>query len=365
LRHRVAILTGIFPPDIGGPATSVPELASWLAGNGWDPTIVTLADSVTNRPGDHVVRVPRTLSWPRRARAVQRAVRESRPAVVFANGLHLESAFIMGIPVIQKIVGDWAWERARNREWTTVGVDDFQPAVLPPRARALRALRTAVTRRASGVVVPSRHLAGLVRSWGIANDRITVVPNAAPELAPSLERDPRRVVFVGRLVAWKHVDHVIRVLPRLPDVAFDVVGAGPRLEALRQLAASLDLEQRVIFHGALPREEALAAMRSAGVLVLPSSYEGMPHVILEAFALGVPVVASNAPGIQAVVEDNVSGLLYSGGNLVALEHALRQAAIPEVAVRLVTGGQEYARRSTLDASARATREALEKALGRA
>jgi glycosyltransferase involved in cell wall biosynthesis len=296
---------------------------------------------------------------------VQRAVRERSPAVVFANGLHLESALLRGVPVVQKIVGDWAWERARNREWVTVGVDEFQPAALPPRARALRALRTGVTRRASGVVVPSRHLAQLVRSWGVGDERITVVPNAAPELTPSLDRDPGRVVFVGRLVAWKHVDHVIRVLPRLPTVTFEVIGAGPRLEPLRRLAAALDLEQRIVFRGALPREEALAAMRNAGALVLPSSYEGMPHVILEAFAIGVPVVGSDAPGIQAVVEDGVSGLLYPGGDLDALEHAVRQATAPEVAARLIRGGLEYAGRATLDASARATREALNKALGRA
>jgi glycosyltransferase involved in cell wall biosynthesis len=364
VRRRVAILTGIFPPDIGGPATSVPELACWLASNGWDPTVVTLADSVPEQPDDRVERVPRTLPWPRRARAVQRAVRRSRPTVVFANGLHLESALLTGVPVVQKIVGDWAWERAHNRGWTTLGVDEFQPAALPPRARALRVLRTAVTKRAQGVVVPSRHLARLVRSWGVTGDRITVVPNAAPDLKPSDERDARRVVFVGRLVAWKHVEHVIRVLPRLPDLTLEVVGVGPRLESLRELAASLGLQQRVVFHGALPREDALSVMRNAGALVLPSSYEGMPHVVLEAFALGVPVVGSDAPGIETVVEDGVSGVLYPVGDLAALEQALRRAAMPDVAARLAQGGRERARRLTLDASALATREALEKALSR-
>jgi glycosyltransferase involved in cell wall biosynthesis len=366
VRRSVTILTGIFPPDTGGPATSVPELASWLARNGWDPTIVTLADSLPEQqPEDGVERVPRTLSWPRRTRAVVRAVRKSRPAVVFANGLHLESTFLTGVPVVQKIVGDWAWERARNRGWTAVDVDDFQRAAVPLRAWAVRVLRAAVTRRADSVVVPSRHLAFLVRNWGVADERITVVPNAAPELEPSLERDPRRVVFVGRLVPWKHVDHVIRVLSRLPDVTFEVVGVGPRLEALRELVAALGLEQRVVFHGALPREEALAVMRNAGALILPSSYEGMPHVVLEAFALGVPVVGSDAPGISALVEDDVSGVLYPVGELSALEQAVRRALTPEVAARLASGGHEYALRATLDASARATSAALEKALTRA
>ncbi len=361
----MAVLTGIYPPDIGGPATSVPELVGWLDASGWDPTVVTLANGPLAQRNRRLVQVSRDLPWPRRARAVYQAVRESKPAIVLANGLHIESAFIIGVPVVQKIVGDWAWERARNLEWTTVGIDDFQLGYLPPRPRALRTVRTAVTRRARGVVVPSRHLARLVRSWGVDEDRITVVPNAAPEATPSLERDPSRLVFVGRLVAWKHVDHVIQVLARLPDVALDVIGEGPRLDALRRLARAIHVEQRVVFHGAVPRDEALATMGRAGVLVLPSSYEGMPHVVLEAFASGVPVVGSDAPGIKALVEDGVSGLLYPVGDLDALELALREAASPEMAARLITGGRAAARRLTLDASASSTVEALEKALFRA
>jgi glycosyltransferase involved in cell wall biosynthesis len=361
---RVTILTGIFPPDIGGPATSVPELIRWLANNGWDPTVVTLADS-TEAGGDAVpvARVFRGLPWPRRALAINRALRSSRPQVVLANGLHLESALLSGTPVVQKIVGDWAWERARNGGWTDVGIDDFQQAPVGSRTRALRLLRSAVTRRARRVVVPSQHLARLVRSWGVDASRISVVPNAAPDLEPGSSRDAQRGVFVGRLVSWKHVDHAISVLPRLPEVRLDVLGTGPALESLRRLAHSLEVDDRVAFHGALPRERALALMGSAGFLVLPSSYEGMPHVVLEAFALGVPVVASDAPGTVEIVEDGMSGLLYRFGELDELEGLLRKVSSPQLTERLSRGGRAAAARFTLDASAASMSRALDKALG--
>jgi glycosyltransferase involved in cell wall biosynthesis len=362
---RVTILTGIFPPDIGGPATSVPELVGWLAENDWDPAVVTLGEAnETARETFPVARVPRRLSWARRALAVSRAVRRSRPEVVLANGLHLESTLVSGAPVVQKIVGDWAWERAVNRSWTTVGIDQFQRARIRPRARAVRLLRGAVTRRARRVIVPSRHLARLVQSWGVAPQRISVVPNAAPKLEPAKQREPRRGVFVGRLVAWKHVDHTITVLPRLPDLTLDVVGDGPALESLRLLAELLGVRDRVTFHGSLPREEALRLMASAGFLALPSSYEGMPHVVLEAFALGVPVVASDAPGTAEIVENGVSGLVYGCGQLEQLEDTLRMVTIPEVADRLSSGGRAAAARLNLEASAASTSSALHAALGR-
>jgi glycosyltransferase involved in cell wall biosynthesis len=362
---RVTILTGIFPPDIGGPATSVPELVEWLAENGWDPAVVTLGETAeATRDTSLVVRVPRSLSSARRAGAIRSAVRASRPQVVLANGLHLESTLLSGAPVVQKIVGDWAWERAVNRSWTSVSVDDFQHARVPPRARAVRLLRGAVARRARRVIVPSRHLAGLVRSWGVDPERISIAPNAAPKLEPAARRDAQRGVFVGRLVAWKHVDHPIGILPRLPGVTLDVVGDGPVLERLRRLAGSIGVADRVRFHGALPRNEALGLMASAGFLVLPSSYEGMPHVVLEAFALGVPVVVSDAPGTEEIVEDGVSGLVYPCGRLEQLEDTLRMVTKSEVADRLSQGGRAAAARLSLETSAAATSTALHAALDR-
>ena len=121
---RIAILTGIFPPDIGGPATSVPQIVTCLEDEGHSVSVVALAERTDRSRDDscEVVRVARALPWPRRALAVLRATAALRPDVVLANGLHLESAFLRRIPVVQKIVGDWAWERATNAGRTT---DDF------------------------------------------------------------------------------------------------------------------------------------------------------------------------------------------------------------------------------------------------
>jgi L-malate glycosyltransferase len=103
-------------------------------------------------------------------------------------------------------------------------------------------------------------------------------------------------------------------------------------------------------------------MQRSASLVLPSSYEGMPHVVLEAFAARLPVVASDAGGIPELVEHDVSGLIYPCGDLQALESVLKVVTVPGVARRVTLGGVAVAERLTTEANVRATSAVLEEAL---
>jgi glycosyltransferase involved in cell wall biosynthesis len=105
-------------------------------------------------------------------------------------------------------------------------------------------------------------------------------------------------------------------------------------------------------------------MDRAAFLVLPSSHEGMPHVVLEAFARGLPVVASDGGGTPEIVENEVSGFVYPVGDLARLEGAVTRALDPEAATRVVRRGFAVARQLSLAAMTKATagvvREALER-----
>jgi glycosyltransferase involved in cell wall biosynthesis len=295
---------------------------------------------------------------------VRAAVLRTNADVVLANGLHLETALGLKKPVVQKIVGDWAWEHAQNNGWSGLDVDAFQHARLPPRARAVRMLRTLVTQRSTLVIAPSRYVATLVAGWGFPKERIRVVPNAAPTpTAPDSARE-RRALFAGRLVRWKHVEDIVRALHEVPDLSLDVVGTGPELSELTKLSRALGLEERIAFHGAVSRDVALGKMATAACLVLPSSYEGMPHVVLEAFAMGLPVVAAAAGGTPEIIEDGVSGLLYPCGDVRALTDALRAVEDPVLADELSRGGTAVARQLTLEATATATHRILVEAVAR-
>lgn len=110
------------------------------------------------------------------------------------------------------------------------------------------------------------------------------------------ENKSSRFVFVGRLVDWKAVDVAIRALKEVPSAEFEIIGDGPMLEAWRTLAAELSLKDRVHFVGWLSQQECAARMRDSVALVLPSLYECGGAVVLEAMAMGKPVIATNWGG---------------------------------------------------------------------
>lgn len=105
-----------------------------------------------------------------------------------------------------------------------------------------------------------------------------------------------RFVFFGRLVDWKAVDILIRSLERVPTAELEVIGDGPMLETWKSLARDLGVNDRVHFSGWLPQQECAAHLRAAIALVLPSLYECGGAVVLEAMAMGKPVIATRWGG---------------------------------------------------------------------
>ncbi len=133
-KSNILIVTGIFPPDIGGPASYVPKIASELSKRGWKVTVLTLSDFLNHDDSDYSFRVIRLLrpqkKWRRVPQTIWAIARYAEDAdVLFANGLFLESVVAARWkrkPLVMKIVGDWAWERGVNKGWTADSIDDFQ-----------------------------------------------------------------------------------------------------------------------------------------------------------------------------------------------------------------------------------------------
>lgn len=130
----------------------------------------------------------------------------------------------------------------------------------------------------------------------------------------------RFIVFVGRLDKIKNVDRLIRVLSKLDmDFKLVVVGDGPERGNLERMVSRLGLEDRVTLIGSRPHEECLSIMRSSEVLVLPSSSEVVPNVVIEALALGTPTIATRVGGVPEIQSPN----LYKVDNIEEIEKLLR------------------------------------------
>lgn len=339
---RIAIVTGIYPPDVGGPAAYVPAVAAELVERGHRVEVITLADNPADNPGHPypVKRIRRGAFLPARMALVFFAVWKAarRSDVVYLNGLFQEgqaAAWLAGVRTVHKIVGDYAWERARNRGLFKGTIEDYQAGASGFRLRLMNLIRNIPLRTAREVIVPSEYLGRIVAGWGVPSRKINVIYNAVrgEDKDHSLPLPPfegRTLVTVCRLVPWKGVDGVIRSLRRLPGCRLVVIGDGPLRKELSALAESEGVAGRVIWMGDLPKNQVSGYMRQADVFVLNSSYEGLPHVVLEAMEAQVPVIATDVGGTGEVIQDGRSGLLIRPGNdkdlLAAMERILLDSA---------------------------------------
>jgi glycosyltransferase involved in cell wall biosynthesis len=141
------------------------------------------------------------------------------------------------------------------------------------------------------------------------------------------------------------VDKVLQAIARVDGVGLVVIGDGAEHRALEDLARSLGLVERVYFAGARSKAETLALMATCDLFVLNSTYEGFPHVVLEAMALGLPVVATAVGGTPEVVANGRNGRLIPASDGDALQDALSTLTYcPRERQRLVDGARETVER---------------------
>ncbi len=156
---------------------------------------------------------------------------------------------------------------------------------------------------------------------GYPEDRIVVLPNMVDIPEESCEpAEGKYIAFAGRLSTEKGIETLLSAAKMVPDAQIHLAGSGPIEEHLKQIAPP-----NVVFRGRLDRGQMLEFYRNARAFVLPSiCFEMCPLVILEAMAMGLPVIASQTGGLGELVDDGDTGFLFERGNAGELAHRLRQ-----------------------------------------
>ena len=334
---KILIVSGIFPPDIGGPANFVPRIGSWLAERGHDVTVVCWSDTVnpeddndysfalfriSRHQGSRLFRLFKT--------ALILCQQGKDKDVFFANNLDLEVRIASALcrkPTIHKVVGDRAWEVARVRNWFTGTLDEFSEQGLDWRCRVLKMVRTISLQGANVVVTPSKYLSEIVRPWLRDKQDLKVIYNSTsfpPSLKTTKQSDYHgaTILTVCRLVPWKGIAEMIKVLKRIPDTRLVIAGDGEERVYYQHLTEELGLTDRVTFLGQIPKTKVFWWMGQADIFVLNSTYEGLPHVILEAMATQIPVIATKVGGTSEVVLHKYTGMLISPNQPNELENAI-------------------------------------------
>lgn len=161
---------------------------------------------------------------------------------------------------------------------------------------------------------------------------IQVISNAIDlsQFTPPRQREPDgpvRLLYVGRFTAAKNVETLIEAVAVLAgrevgDFELELVGEGAQRPALERQVASRGLARRVHFSDWVPRDRVAEHYRRADIFVTATTWEGMPNTVLEAMACGLPIVGTQAPGLQELVEESVNGYLAPIKDAAALADAL-------------------------------------------
>ena len=336
---KILMLTWEYPPRIvGGIARVVHDLSKRLIKDGHEVTVITYRDGnvpeYENDKGVEVYRVDNYMIHPNNfidwimqlnfnmiAKATEIINKEGGFDVIHAHdwlvtyaAKSLKQSF--NLPMVATI---HATEAGRNS-----GIhDDTQ--------RYINDTEWLLTYEATEVIVNSNYMKGHVQGlFGLPFDKISVIPNGINlNNFTGIERDydfrrrfamdnEKIILYVGRLVYEKGVQHLISAMPKILDHYHDsklvIAGKGGMLDELKAQVDSMGLSNKVYFTGYLNQKEVQKMYRCADVAVFPSTYEPFGIVALEAMLAGIPTVVSDIGGLNEIVEHGVTGMKSYAGN---------------------------------------------------
>ena len=316
---KILITVGIFPPDIGGPASFVPKIAKLLQENGFEVTIICLSnEKIVDNESYKIIRILRNqnlmIRW---IKTIFKMISNGRKAdIIFVNGLPME-AYIANLflrkKLIRKIVGDWAWERGRNKGIINDSFDEFQKNKHNLHLEIAKFSRGWTATKADLVITPSVHLKNVVKNWGVSENNLKVIYNGTniQSKITKKENEVLHFITVGRLAPWKNIDKIIQAMAILNEKGFNfifnIVGSGPLNEKLKILVKELKLENKIFFLGQKNTEELNKIYLDSDIYIQASGYEGLPHVILEAINFNLSIISTPIGGTNEILLDGKNG----------------------------------------------------------
>ena len=301
---RVLVTVGIFPPDIGGPATFVPKIAKYFQDElNYEIEILTLSDNKNSNINDDfsVKRIDRNLPiiyrWLKTIFTIYKLGKNKD--LIFVNGLGTETTIaniFLKKKIIRKIVGDPVWERAYSKAKISESFDEFQVKNYGFSISLQKKVRSFSIKKSDIVVTPSKHLKNFILNLGFKN-KIEIINNGVhiPEENTNIfTNDQINITIVSRLVSHKNIKKIIRAISDLNDplIYLNIIGDGPELNQLQKISLESNNKDNIIFHGKLNRDDINHIFLKSDIYIQASNYEGLPHSLLEAMSYGIPVLCT-------------------------------------------------------------------------
>lgn len=330
---RILIVTGIYPPDIGGPASYARTLAQRLSKD--HKVRVVTYSSVRKYDQDKNYQFTVTRVWKKNFWFFRHAsyglkvffACKNSDTVYSLSSLNGAIASLAGARFFKKkfylrIAGDYAWQVAIEKNKSSLLIDDFQKSKKTGWIGFLHKIQVRACKNADEIIVPSKYLAGIVRGWGISADKIKVIYNGVDFRPSDLTKEEAKkqigifgdlIVSSGRLVPWKGFRMLIKIMPRLLEISqlfrLVIIGDGPDQKTLESMVKNLGLEIKVYVVGRKSQEELAVYLAASDMFVLNTGYEGFSHQILEVMIAGVPVITTAVGGNKEIIHQGENGFL--------------------------------------------------------
>ena len=336
---KILMLTWEYPPRIvGGIARVVHDLSHRLIKDGHEVTVVTYKEGnvpdfeddkgvKVYRIGNYMINPNNFIDWIMQmnfnlvAKANEIIAKEGNFDVIHAHdwlvayaAKTLKNSY--GTPIVATI---HATEAGRNS-----GIHDETQ-------RYINDTEWMLTYEASEVIVNSNYMKSeLQRLFGLPFEKINVVPNGVNlNLYSGVERDyefrrqyaadnEKIILFVGRLVYEKGIQHLIAAMPKILEKYHDsklvIAGKGGMIDELKAQVNAMGISNKVYFTGYLNSKQVVKMYKCADVTVFPSTYEPFGIVALEGMLSGTPVVVSDVGGLNEIVQHGENGMKSYAGN---------------------------------------------------
>ncbi len=318
---KVLIATGLYPPEIGGPATYTVLLEKQLPKLGYSVDVVAFS---------------RSRRFPRVIRHIHFFFRVIKHGVgvnlIFAQDVSSAgfpawlAAKILRKRFFIRVPGDYAWEQSTQRFGVKESIDEFQNKKYSFRVELLRLVQKIVTKYADVVVTPSNYFKELVTNWGVNPKKVHAIYNGVDlDIKADLSEKvgKKMIVTSGRLVPWKGFAVLIKIMKDLPDWDLVILGSGPEDEKLKQFSVEHGVEERVHLMGQATRQQVFGWCCVADVFVLNTHFESFSYQIIEAMYSGTPVIATTTGSLPELIDSGVEGLLVCPDDEQALIEGIK------------------------------------------
>lgn len=314
---KIVLATGIYPPDIGGPATYVENLAREFSAGGDAVTVVTYGstkDEGSSAKGWNVLHVSKDGGpinrWKRYADVLTEHASDADVIIAFSSvsaGVPLMMARLAKPRKILRLGGDFFWERYTDRG----GMKTLREWHASWRSWLWRKIMRRILGSFDHVVYSTQFQCDIHRG-AYSLPSVSVLRNTsavahAPKTAHQ-PHEPFRLLFVGRFVGFKNLLSLVRALSQLSDCCLTLVGDGPMRPALEKLSRKLRFGDRISICPPVEGDQKRTVFDGHDLLVIPSLTEISPHVAIEAAAAGLPVLLTKETGLAA---DEAEGMMLA------------------------------------------------------